>query len=92
MLLHNLLNGNYTYKVTNACGDEINGQFTYNRKCYKIYKIEKKQACDRIVYKVFKDCKLDTDMVFMLYDKNGVLLEQNTVGVFNINNSSCYQV
>ena len=92
VLLHNLLNGNYTYKVTNACGDEINGQFTYNRKCYKIYKIEKKQACDRIVYKVFKDCKLDTDMVFMLYDKNGVLLEQNTVGVFNINNSSCYQV
>lgn len=92
VLLHNLLNGHYTFKVTNACGDEINGQFNYNRRCYRDFKIEKKQACDRVIYKVFKDCKLDTDIVYMLYDKNGVLLDQNSFGVFAINNNSCYQV
>lgn len=91
-LLHNLANGHYTFKITNACGDEINGQFNYNRRCYKSYKIQKGQSCDQVVYKVFKDCQRDTDMIFMLYDNNGVLLNQNTNGSFAINNTSCYQV
>ncbi|MFN8282019.1 MAG: gliding motility-associated C-terminal domain-containing protein [Chitinophagales bacterium] len=92
VLLHNLQNGTYTFKVTNACGDEINGAFTYHRKCYRSFKVEKKQECDRVRYQVFKDCKIDTDIVFMLYDKNGVLLQQNSTGSFAINNNTCYRI
>lgn len=89
----NLETGNYTYKVTNACGDEATGSFNYVKKCYKKIIIQKAQSCSQLTIKVIKDCEIDTTVVFTLLKLNGVIVSQNTNGVFDgLNNDSCYKI
>lgn len=90
----NLQTGTYTYKVTNACGDEVISSFNYTRQCYKSILFTKQQTCNSLIVKVFKDCELDTNVIYKLRDINNNLVSQNNIGIFNgiLNNDSCYKL
>jgi gliding motility-associated-like protein len=93
VIISNLQTGNYTYKVTNACGDEVIGSFTYNKKCYNKITLIKSQTCSELRVNLMKDCTLDTNVIYKLYNLNNVLISQNTNGVFyGLNNDSCYKL
>lgn len=92
--INDLQTGSYTYKVTNACGDEIIGSFNYTRKCYKDIIIQKTQSCNSLSVLVYKDCKIDSNVLYKILSTNNVLISQNNTGIFNgiLNNDSCYKL
>jgi len=92
-VLKNLQTGNYVYKVTNACGDEVIGSFNYNKKCFKKITLLKTQSCSELRLKISKDCVIDTNVLFTLMAMNGNIISQNTTGIFSgLNNDSCYKI
>ncbi len=93
VFVDNLQTGNYTYKVTNACGDEVNGSFNYSKKCYKKITLQKTQSCSELKLKVLKDCLIDTNVLYTLLKLDNTVISQNSEGVFyGLNNDSCYKI
>lgn len=93
VFVENLQTGNYTYKVTNACGDEVTGSFSYNKNCYKKITLQKIQSCNELRLKVIKDCTTDTNVLYTLMDLNNTIISQNSFGIFyGLNNDSCYKI
>ncbi|MDB5227876.1 MAG: large protein [Bacteroidota bacterium] len=88
-----LQNGLYKYKITNACGDEVDDSFYYEKKCFSELSVHKFQSCNSLMFYLEKDCDIDTTVVYTLKDLNGHFIAQNSTGTFsNLSNDSCYEV
>ncbi|MFN8238351.1 MAG: SprB repeat-containing protein [Chitinophagales bacterium] len=90
---NNLVTGSYTYKITNACGDEFIDSFYYEKQCYSALNLYKYQSCNSLRFSLEKDCAIDTTALYTLKDMRGIIVAQNRNGIFDmIDHDSCYKV
>lgn len=88
-----LQTGLYRYKITNACGDEVDDSFNYENKCFSELSMHKFQSCNSLLFYLEKDCDIDSTVLYTLKDLNGHFIAQNNTGTFgNLSNDSCYEI
>ena len=90
--MQHLLSGNYTIVAKNACGDSAILNFNLADKCYRNMYVRRAQNCGQVKYYVYKDCDIDTNVVFTLYDLNNHQVATSFSGLLSIHPDSCYKI